>query len=81
MNVKVTELQLADVVRLSDGAYMDATVKQITETEVTLLRCYVSACDFSTSSGVICTFGYEEIKFSLDYSRPLNRIQKAAPLR
>lgn len=80
--VPVKDLQLGDVVRLSDiGPFMDATVKQIKDGAVTLLRCYVASEGFSYTGGVICTFGYEECVYLLTHSQPMNRIRKADPLK
>lgn len=80
--VPITELNLGDVVRLSDiGPFMDATVKQIKDGAVTFLRCYVMTQDFSYTGGVICTFGYEECVYQLTHCFPMNRLRKAAPLK
>lgn len=69
-----SSLNLGDTVRLGSGPFMDAKVKQITETEVILLRAYVACGDFSYTAGVICTLGFEEVKFLLTSKTLLERI-------
>lgn len=53
-------LQLADTVKLYDGPWNVALVKNITEKEVTFFRPYGHADDFSYIGGVICYIGLEE---------------------
>lgn len=68
MKVQARNLRLADIVRLSDdnAGYMDATVKQVKDGEVTFFRPYTATADFSSAGGVICYVGIEE------FSRPAN---------
>lgn len=60
--VKISELQLADVIsmEMSEG-YDTATVEQITEDNVKVIRPYVHTADFSCTSGVITYLGWETI--------------------
>lgn len=59
------DLQIGDIVRLfgGDGPYMDATVYQVENGNVHVVRPYVHAADFICTSGVITYLGEE--KFSL----------------
>lgn len=61
--IKVCDLKLADVVQLSDGAYMTATVSQVTADEVILTRPYIQTADFSYTGGVITYIGLETVKY------------------
>jgi hypothetical protein len=58
--VRISDLQLGDVVTVFEGPYGTGTVKQIKDGVVTILRVYVAAGDFSYTGGVICNIGYEE---------------------
>lgn len=53
-------LKLGDVVKLGNGPYDYATVKNVTETDVVFFRPYVATEDFSHTGGVICYVGIEE---------------------
>jgi hypothetical protein len=69
--IKVTEMQLGDVVRPDSPAnskFADATVKNITADAVHLFRPYVQTADFSYTGGVICYIGIEE--YSVHLSSP-----------
>ena len=58
--ITVSEMQLADTIRLFDcEPYGDATVRQITEEEVLLDRPYTHSADFSYTGGVILYTGIE----------------------
>ncbi len=58
---RIEQLQLTDKVKLGDGPYMTATVKQIRDDgTVTFFRPYVHTSNFSYTGGVICTIGIEE---------------------
>lgn len=61
-HVKLSELTLGDKVKLFDGPYGFATVRQVKDGEVTFFRPYVATGDFSYTGGVICTIGIEEFK-------------------
>lgn len=60
--IGINKLQLADVVSLemSEG-YDTATVEQITDKTVRLIRPYVATADFSCTSGVITYLGWEYV--------------------
>ena len=60
--VKISELQLADVVRLGEYPYSYATVEQIKDGIVHLIRPYIHTADFSCTSGVITYIGHEHVK-------------------
>jgi len=63
IEVLASDLRLADTVLLqADAAYACATVKNVTDTEVTLFRPYTQTADFSYAGGVICYIGIEEFK-------------------
>jgi len=64
--VKYSELQLADVVVLSEIVYGTATVKQIKDGTITFFRPYVHTEDFSYTGGVLCFVGIEEFTVSVD---------------
>lgn len=60
--IRAIDMQLADTIQPienSDG-FTTCTVKQVTETQVTLFRPYVHTADFSYTGGVICYIGFEE---------------------
>ena len=58
---RIHELKLGDTVKLGDGPYMTATVKQIlNDGTVTFFRPYVATSAFSYTGGLICTIGIEE---------------------
>jgi len=72
------DLHLGDVVDAAFGTWSTSTVKNLSETEVTLFRPYVHTADFSNTGGVICYLGFEEWKVSrngmfklLEYGKPL----------
>ena len=73
MNIKGLDLRLGDVVRLYDGAYADATVKNIQDGVVTLFRPYVSTPNFSYTGGVVCYVGIEEFKVNASQTFALVR--------
>ena len=67
LRIKVSELQLADVVSIfPDASYSTATVKQIKDGYVTLFRPYVHTADFSYTGGVITYIGIEEFTIPID---------------
>jgi hypothetical protein len=61
LTLKTRDLKLADVVQLSEGAYMCATVSMVTEDSVTLIRPYMHSADFSYTGGVITYTGHETV--------------------
>ncbi len=61
-NVKVSTLELGDVVKLFDGAYSYGTVQQVTEHEVFIFRPYVHTADFSYTGGVMTYIGQETVR-------------------
>lgn len=69
MILKTRDLKLADVVQLSEGDYMTATVSQVTEDEVTFIRPYIHTADFSYTGGVITYIGQETVKVYRDSKR------------
>jgi hypothetical protein len=64
------DLRLGDVVTTFTGSathsYSHATVKKITEKEVTFFRPYVATANFTYTGGVITYLGYEEYTFGLN---------------
>lgn len=64
------ELQLADVVQPDlDYGYNYLTVKQITASEVVLVRPFIHTADFSYTGGVLTYIGLEEVRVHLDDTR------------
>ena len=61
--VKICDLKLGDIVKLSDGAYMCATVQQVTPDEIIMVRPYIHCNDFSYTGGVITYIGQEIVKY------------------
>ena len=62
LKIKTSQLQLADVVRMSPDtmAFSTAIVTQIKDNIITLFRPYGVTADFSYTGGVICYTGIEE---------------------
>lgn len=80
-SVKGTELALGDIVLCSahGDTYNCATVKQLSEHEVTLFRPYVQTDDFAYSGGIICYIGIEEFKASR--SGMFTLLRRKGPIR
>lgn len=79
----IHDLNLADIVRLFDGPYGFATVKQITTDVVVFFRPYVLTQDFSYTGGVICSIGIEECRYH-NYPKcehTFDVVEKARPLK
>jgi hypothetical protein len=74
--VKYSELQLADVVILSNVIYGTATVKQIKDGSITFFRPYVHTEDFSYGGGVICYIGIEEFTVCADSSSEVELLER-----
>jgi hypothetical protein len=70
--ITTREMQLADtIVRLDyeGNVHVETgliTVKQIKDGVVHLFRPYTATADFSCTSGVICTIGYEDFKVEIN---------------
>lgn len=58
--IPARDLKLADVIKLFEGPWGYAVVKQITDDRVILFRPYAQTADFSYTGGVICYVGIEE---------------------
>lgn len=78
--VRLCDLELGDVVELFEGPYGHATVKKITDDQVTFFRPYVHHDDFSYTGGVICYIGIEEVAFFKSDST-IRLARKADPLK
>lgn len=79
--VKGIELALGDIVLCSahGETYNCATVKQLSEHEVTLFRPYVHTEDFSYTGGILCFIGIEEFKASR--SGTFTLLRRKGPIR
>jgi hypothetical protein len=75
MLVKASQLKLADKVQLFDGGYGTATVQQITEDTVTLVRPYIQTADFSCTVGVITYIGLEDVKLYIGDTREVELLE------
>lgn len=65
--VKLSELQLGDIVDTQFGEYSYATVRQIKDNIVTFVRPYIHTDDFSYTGGVLWYIGIEEFTdFAMD---------------
>ena len=67
--MKISELQLADVVSIPGGngtPWIHSIVKNVTDKEVTFFRPYGTHEGFSYTGGVICTIGVEEYSMPRD---------------
>ena len=58
--VSASELQLGDVVRVTEGEYSTATVYRLVDGAAQVWRPYVAVSDFSYTGGVIPTIGIED---------------------
>jgi hypothetical protein len=68
INVRVTELKLADVVELFEGPFGTGVVKQITADTVIIQRPYGVTGDWSYTGGVPYSVGNEECKYLLAHT-------------
>lgn len=66
MKIKASELKLADTIRMFDGPWNCAIVRQIKEGQVFLFRPYGETADFSYVGGVIPYIGIEEYSIPAD---------------
>jgi hypothetical protein len=57
--MKLDELRAGDIVKVLDGPWGTAIVKNVTEESVTFFRPYGTHADFTTTAGVICYTGTE----------------------
>lgn len=77
--VPVSSLGLGDVVRLWDGAYGSATVRQVhPDGTAQLFRPYVQTADFSCTSGVIPYVGIEDFRMNSGF---VELLRKGDPLK
>ena len=67
--IKARELQLGDKVQCYEGAYSTATVRQIEDGIVYLVRPYTHTSDYETSGGLTCYVGIEEFTVYHDSDR------------
>lgn len=74
--IAASELKLGDRVRLNEASYADATVKQIDENVVHLIRPYIHHEDFSYTGGVICYIGTEDVVISRSDARTVVFLEK-----
>jgi hypothetical protein len=63
---KAYDLQVGDIVGLSEDAFSTAIVKQVRDGVVTLWRPYGTTADFLYSGGAICYVGIEEFRVCAD---------------
>ena len=79
------DLKLADIVQLSDGPFMTATVFKIETDMVHLKRPYIQPADFSHGGegykSVIVYIGTEDIAVHRDDTRPLDLLRRGGPLK
>lgn len=61
----VAELRIGDVVKVLDGPWGTAIVKNVTENEITFFRPYGANADFTCTAGVICYTGTETFSRAL----------------
>lgn len=66
--IKRSELQIGDIVRLRDDAegYNDATVYDVKNKSIHVVRPYVHTADFLTTAGVITYIGQEDFVLYAD---------------
>lgn len=74
--LRAAELNLADTVKLFDGAFGWGLVKKITKDSVVIFRPYGCTEDFSYTGGVICLMGYEEINCDITSSRTFTVVRR-----
>jgi hypothetical protein len=68
MKVRIDELKPGDIVRvgvITQNGYDTATVKKVTDSEITFFRPYVHTSDFIIGNRVICYIGIEEFSVNL----------------
>lgn len=76
VEMPAAELRLADVVRVTDGAWGTATVIKIEEDAVTFFRPYVQTADFSYTGGVIPYIGIETFRVGKGDTRPYRVLER-----
>ena len=64
--VKVRELELGDIVKLSDSCYMTATITQIKDGLITFFRPFVHHDAIETAGGIMCYTGIETFQVYQD---------------
>lgn len=79
--VKVSELQIGDIVRLgtNDNGYADATVYNIKDGNVHVFRPYVHVSDFITTGGVITYMGHEDFSIPVSSSGTVILLSRQDP--
>lgn len=77
--VKVSDLDLGDVVQCFEGAFGTAVVTQVRADDVMVFRPYATTEDFSHSGGVTALIGIEQ--FPIWKTQEIVRLQKADPKR
>ncbi len=75
--LKISELQLADIVEVFEGPFGTGIVRQIDKEFVTVFRPYGTTADFSYTGGVICYTGTEEIKYPVTSKEPMKVYSRA----
>lgn len=82
MHVTAERLQLADIIRLGNGTFMDAIVKRIDERGVHVERPYMSNDDYTHTGGVTVYIGHEDIILPLDSGKTVELVRRCTyPLR
>ena len=78
--VTVDDLELGDIINLehASGGYDTATVQQVTDREVKVIRPYIHCADFSTTAGVITYIGFEEFKLYKGSQRQVLLVERLA---
>jgi hypothetical protein len=74
--VKPAELQLRDVVKLSDIPFAYAVVRQIADGKIELFRPYATTSDFSHTGGVIPYIGIEQFAIPINDSRTIELVER-----
>lgn len=78
--LKASDLQIGDIVRTSPdvpGPYRDATVFQIKDGRVHLVRPYIHTADFIYTGGVITYVGQEE--YTIDGDADVELLERRPP--
>jgi len=73
--VEARNLKIGDTVRLYDGPFADAIVKQVAEGLITFWRPYGHSADFTYTGGVICYIGTETFSRYADSTEEYQRYE------
>lgn len=81
--ISISEMNLGDVIRVFDGAWGDAMVKQANAAQITLTRPYMTHADFTfgEDNRVIPYHGFEEMVFLRTSTNRYDRVQRGANIR